>query len=98
MVKEVHIWSGKPLSNLQRRWVELNIEQSKIEEYEKEQRNLKLFAQLIYLIVNHPADVGPILFTEEQEHLVSDVFEEELAEISDPFWSEFNNEKGIENA
>lgn len=95
LVKSLNLWSGKPLSSLKRRWAELNILLDERARAKKEEDNLKSMGQALYLIVYHPNLIKEILFGEEQETLVSDTFEQELAEALDPFWGEFDETKGI---
>jgi len=95
LVKSLNLWSGKPLSNLQRRWAELNVLQDERQRVKKEEDSLKLMGQTIYLILHHPNQIKEILFGKDEEVLVSDTFEEELAEALDPFWGEFDETKGI---
>jgi len=92
------LWSGKPLSNLQRRWAELNVIQDDVEREQSEQDRMKTTARLIYLIIHSPNQVAELLFGTGEEVMVSDVYEEELAEILDPFWGGFDESKGIEHA
>lgn len=76
----------------------MNILQDERTRAKKGEDDLKLMGQTIYLIVYHPNQIKEILFGEEEETLVSDTFEEELAEALDPFWGEFDETKGVVRA
>jgi len=95
LVKSLNLWSGKPLSSLKKRWAELNVLQDERQRVKKEEDNLKVIGQTIYLVLHHPSQIKEILFGKDEEILVSDTFEEELAEALDPFWGEFDETKGI---
>lgn len=76
----------------------MNIIRDDVEREQSEQDRMKTMAQLIYLVIHSPNQVAEMLFGTGEQIMVSDVYEEELAEILDPFWGEFDESKGIGRA